>query len=124
MRIPLDTPSLPPTTTTAINTDHSDHMALLAAIPQIEDPSPINSSTSTFPTTRDHPPFLLSIPKPLIDLYQLGDDNTRTFQQEALLALQQLHYSTQVTTDHIDKAAKLIVDAINNYHLLAKKYGQ
>jgi hypothetical protein len=90
-------------------------------IPQIGDLSPHTSSTLTFPTTRDHAPFILPIPKPLIDLYQLRDDTTRTIQQEALLALQQLHDTNQVTTDHIDKAAKHVVDVIENYYLLVKQ---
>jgi hypothetical protein len=121
MRIPKDAPSLPPTTTTTLYTDYNDHQAPLATIPQIGYPNPHTSSTPTFPTTRDHPPFILPIPKPLIDLYQLGDGNTRTTQQEALLTLQQLIDSNQIATDQIDKAAKLIIDTIDGYHLLAQK---
>ena len=92
----------------------------MAEMPQIRDPS---LHTTTFPTTRDHPPFILPIPKRLIDLYQLREHNTRTTQQETLLTLHQLFNSDQVTTDKIDKAAKLVVDTIDGYNLLAKKYG-
>jgi hypothetical protein len=74
----------------------------------------------TYPTTRDHPPFHHLIPKPLIDLYQLGNDDTRLAQQEALLTIQQLFDSDQVTTTQIDRAAKLVVDVIDGYHLLAQ----
>jgi len=74
----------------------------------------------TYPTTRDHPPFILPIPKPLIDLYKLSNDNTRTSQQEALLSIRNLLGSNQVTTNQIDKASKLVVKAIDEYHLLAQ----
>ena len=74
-----------------------------------------------YPTTRDHLPFHLPIPKPLIDLYQLGNEDTRLTQQGALLTTQQLLDSGQVTTDQIDRAAKLVVDTIDGYHLLAQK---
>jgi len=84
-------------------------------------PQPTYPPTLTYPTTRDYPPFILLIPKPLTDLYQLGDDNTRTIQQKALLTLRELLDSNQVTSNQIDKAAKLVVDAIDGYHLLAQK---
>jgi hypothetical protein len=74
----------------------------------------------TYPTTRDHPPCILPIPKPLIDLYQLGNYTTRIAQQEALLTIQQLNDSEQVTTNQIDIAAKLVVEAIDKYHHLAQ----
>ena len=115
--IPLDTSSLPPTTTTTLNPDHSNHKALLATIPQIGDLSPHITSTPTFPTTRDHPPFILPIPTTT----RRSISTTRKSQQEAIMTLQQLHNSNQVTTDHIDKVAHLVVDAINDYHLLAQK---
>ena len=57
----------------------------------------------THPTTRDHPPpFNLKIPKPLIDLYQLGNDTIRIAQQEVLLTIEKLLDSAKVTTDQID----------------------
>jgi hypothetical protein len=119
MRILKDAPQSPPTTTTALPTNYNDHKALLAEIPHIGDPSPHPPSITTFPTTRDHPSFILPIPKPLIDLYQLRDDNTRTTQEETLLTIHQLLDSDHVFTDRIDKAAKLVVDAIDRCHLLS-----
>jgi hypothetical protein len=70
------------------------------------------------------PPFNLPIPKPLIDLFQLGIDNTRIAQKEALLTIQQLLDSYHVTTDQIDIAAKLILEAIDGYHLLSQTIWQ
>ncbi len=87
MRIPTETQQPPPTITTAIPTEFSDHKALLAEIPQIGERAPDPPMTDTYPTTRDHPPFILPIPKPLIDLYQLGNDTTRTAQEETLLTI-------------------------------------
>jgi len=74
----------------------------------------------TYPTTRDLPPFILPIPKPLIDLYQLGNNTTRTAQEETLLTIQQLTDSEQVTTDQIDIAANMVVETINSFHRLAQ----
>jgi hypothetical protein len=68
MRIPTEAQHPPPTTTTAIPTEFSDHKSLLAEIPQIGDLTPVPPMVDTYPTTRDHPPFILPIPKPLIDL--------------------------------------------------------
>jgi len=120
MRIPKEALQLPPTTTITLRTEYSDHKALLAEIPQIGDPNP-PPSVDTYTAKRDHPPFHLPIPKPLIDLYQLGSEDTRITQQEALLTPQQFLYSDQVTTAQIDRAAKLVVDTIYGYHLLAQK---
>ena len=120
MRIPKDAPQPPPTTTTTLRTNYIDYKALLAEIPQIGDPSLHSPSVDTYPTTRDHPLFILPIAKPLIDLYQLGDDNTRTSQHDALHTIHQIFDSDQVTTDQIDKAAKLVVETIDGYHLLAQ----
>jgi hypothetical protein len=74
----------------------------------------------TYPTTRDHPPFIIPIPKPLIDLYQLGNETARTAQEETLLTIQQLTASEQVTTDQIDIAANMAVETIDSYHRLAQ----
>ena len=63
----------------------------------------------TYPATRDHPPVILPIPKPHIDLYKLGDDTTRTAQEETLLTIQQLTDPEHATTDQIDIAAKMAV---------------
>ena len=56
---------------TTQNTKYSDHCALTATIPQIGDSPTQNLPTTTpIPTTRSHPPFILPIPKQLIDLYK------------------------------------------------------
>ena len=65
-------------TITTTDTNHSDYRALPAHMPiirKIAIPSPPTSPN--IPTTRDHPPFLLPIPKPLIELYQLGNITTQ-----------------------------------------------
>ena len=69
MRRPNEACQQLPTTTTTLRTEFSDHKALLAEIPQIEDPTSHTSKVDTHPATRDHPPFNIPIPKPLIDLY-------------------------------------------------------
>jgi hypothetical protein len=120
MRIPTEAQQPPPTTTTATPTDFSDHKALLAEIPRIGDLALAPPVVDIFPTTRDHPSFTLPIPKPLIDLYQLGNESTRTAQEETLLTIQELTDSEQVTTDHIDIAAKIVVETIDSYHRLAQ----
>ena len=102
LRIPKDTPQ-PQTTTTTLRTEFSDHNAILAEIPQIGDPCFRSSSVDTYPTTRDHPPFILPILKLRIDLYQTGTDNTRASQQEALLTIQKLLGSDKITTDQLTK---------------------
>ncbi len=66
------------------------------------------------------PPFILPKPKPLIDLYQLGNETTRTAQEKTLLTFQQLTDSEQTTTDQIDIAAKMVVETIDSYHRLAQ----
>jgi hypothetical protein len=120
MRIPTEAQQPPPTTTTAIPTEFSDHKALLVEIPQIEDLTPIPLMVDANSTTRDHPPFILSIPKPLIYLYQLGNEATRIAQKETLFTIQQLTDSKQVTTDQIDIAAKMVVEIIDSYHRLVQ----
>jgi hypothetical protein len=102
MRIPTEAQQPPHTTTTAIPTEFSDHKGLLAEIPQIGDLTPIPLMVEAYPTMRDHPPFILPIPKPLIDLYQLGNETTRTALEETLLTIQHLIDSKQITTDQID----------------------
>jgi len=121
MRRPTEAPKFPPTTSITLRTEYSHHKAFLTEIPQIGDTISHPPCIETYSTTRDHPPFHLPIPKPLIDLYQLGNDDTRTTQQEALLTIQQLLDSDQVTTNQIDRAAKLVIDVIDGYHLLAQK---
>jgi hypothetical protein len=60
MCMSLETTFLPPTTTTALDSDYIDHRALLATIAQIGDLRglcPRNSSTTPIiPTPRNHPP--------------------------------------------------------------------
>jgi hypothetical protein len=121
---------LPPTTThihadttiTTIPTIHSDHCALIASIPQIGNTPTQNVPTKTpIPTTRSHPPFILPIPKPLIDLYQLGDDTTNKAQLTAATYLATLTDTTTTTTNKIDKAADHIITMLNTYHELAQK---
>jgi hypothetical protein len=64
--------------TTPRDTTCSDHRALTANIPQVGNPTAqTKHNTTNITTTRNHPPFTLPIPKPLIDLYQLGDDATK-----------------------------------------------
>ena len=81
MRIPYEAPQPLPTITTTLNTEYNDHKALLA---QVGDPILHTHMVDTYTTTRDHPLFTLPIPKPLIDLYQLGNDAIRIAQQDAL----------------------------------------
>ncbi len=89
----------PPTITTVIPTEFSDHKALLAEIPLIGYLTPDLPTIDAYPTTRNHPSFILTMPKPLIDLYHLGNDTTRIAQEETLLIIQQLTEAEQVTTD-------------------------
>ena len=72
------------------------------------------------PPRETTPPFILPIPKPLVDLYQLGNETTRSAQEETLLTIQQLTASEQITTDQIDIAAKMVVETIDSYHRLAQ----
>ena len=120
LRLPAEARPASPTTTTAIPMEFSDHHALIAEIPQIGDLAPDPPTTDTYPTTRDHPPFILPIPKPLIDLYQLGNDTTRTAHDETSLIIQQLTNAEHVTTDQIDIAARMVVETIDTYHQLAQ----
>jgi hypothetical protein len=89
-------------------------------IAQVGDPIVHTPKVDTHPTTWDHPPFILPIPKPLIDLYQIGNDAIRIAQQDALHTVQQLLHSNQVTTEQIDLAATMVVEAIDGYHELAQ----
>ena len=134
--LPSDTPldhwllRLPPTaqhtqsdaTITPMATNHSDHCALAATIPQTGDkPAQTSTTTTTIPTTRTHPPFLLPIPKNLIDLYQLGDTTTNQAQTHAFAYLADLANSSKITHSEIDKAADHIITMLNTYHTLAQQ---
>jgi hypothetical protein len=91
----------------------------MTIIPQIgEEMAHTPPTHKKIPTTRDHPPFILPIPKPLIDLYQLGDATTRPALEEAKRLSSDLNVSHETTTKDIDKAAKLVIIAIQNYHKL------
>ena len=96
IRIPTKYPPLT-TTITAIPTEYSDHHALYLEIPQQGEPNPQTSPATQIPTTRDHPPFILPIPKPPIDLYQLGNDNTRSSIPKTLDTVHHLYTISQVT---------------------------
>ncbi len=104
-------------------TNHSDHCALIASIPHIKDYPTQNTPTATplIPTTRSHSPFLLPIPKPLIDLYQLGDTSTNTTHNDASTYLTKLAHSFKITHTKIHKALDYIITMLNAYHELAPK---
>jgi hypothetical protein len=108
-------------TITASDTNHSDHRALTINIPQIGDtPSHQTASTPHIPTTCNHPPFLLPIPKPLDDLYQLGNATTQEAHRFASEYIAEITTSATTTPAHIDKAAKKVVTMLNAYHELAQ----
>jgi hypothetical protein len=110
------------TTIKTMNTNHSDHCALAATIPLIGDnPTHHSPTTTQIPTTITHPPFILPIPKPLIELYQLGDTSTNKAQLAATTYLAQLTNTPTITTNKIDKAADHIITMLNTYHELAQK---
>ena len=122
MHIPYEAPHPLPTIlfliTTTLNTEYSDHKALLAEIAQIGDPTLPTPMADNYPTTRDYLPFTLASPS---YLYQLGNDAIRIAQQDALHTIQQLLNSSQATTEQIDIAAKMVVETIDGYHQLAQK---
>ena len=82
--------------------------------------TPPNQTQTKIPTTRNHPPFILPIPKPLIELYQLGNDTTNAALTEAKHYLDTLSESTHITLVDIDEAARLVINTIQNYHTLAQ----
>jgi hypothetical protein len=103
-------------------TNHSDQCALTATIPHIgEHPTQPTTINKQIPTTRSHPPVLLPIPKPLIDLYQLGNADTTTNHISASNYLTKLTHSTHMKTTKIDKVADHIINMINAYHELAQQ---
>ena len=65
MRIPTEAQQPPPTITTAIPADFSDHKALLAEIPRLGDLAPAPLIMDTYPTTQDHPHPSSRYPNPL-----------------------------------------------------------
>ena len=71
-------------TITTFDTNHIDHLALTINIPTIGETSPHQTAPiPSIPTTRNHPPFLLHISKPLIDLCQLGNATTQEAHRNA-----------------------------------------
>jgi hypothetical protein len=121
VRLPPTTTSLPPTKTIFLDTNHNDHRALTASIPQIGYSNPQTpSSTTNISITRDNLPSPPT-PKPHKDFYHQGDEATRQAQHEASITLHQLLTSDDSITAHIDKAAKLILNAIDKYHLLTQR---
>ena len=91
-------------------------MALTLHITQIRDDTPPTTTTPPIPTTRDHSSFILPIPKPLKDLYQLGDANTQSALEKASDYLYELTSSDDTTKTHIDKAAKHAISMLNTDH--------
>jgi len=88
-------------------------MALTLHIPQIgDDTLSLTTTTLPIPTTRDHHPFILPIPRPLIDLYRLGDANTQPTLEKASDDLHELTSSNDTTTTHIVKAAKYVITVL------------
>jgi hypothetical protein len=62
----------------------------------------------------------MPIPKPLIDLYQLGDTNTALSLDKAQTLLTCTHKSTAASTKDIDNAAKLVINSLTHFHQLAQ----
>jgi len=107
--------------TTPRNTTYSDHKALTANIPQVGNPTPqTKHNTTNTTTTKNHPPFTLPIPKPLINLYQLGNDATKLAFEKAQNTLAFLSTSTETTAKDIDNATKLVIHTLTQYHNLAQ----
>ena len=123
IHIPLN-PQILPTLqieTTPIHTTYSDHRALLTTIPQIGIiPPPTTTTHTTIPISGDHPPFVIAIPKTLIELYQLGNATTRQAQDEATGLLSILNASPTASTQNIDKSAKLAIATLQHFHNLAQ----
>jgi len=100
---------------------HYIQRALHTTIPQIgKVPLPTTTNHTIIPSTRDHPPFILPISKPLIDLYQLGDATTRPALDEATGLLSSLNASQETTTKDIDKATNFVIATLQPYHNLAQ----
>jgi hypothetical protein len=59
-----------------VPTDHSDHSALHITLPATQDMGQQHNTTTAhtgdFPSTRNHPPFILPIPENLLEQYKLG----------------------------------------------------
>jgi hypothetical protein len=69
----------------------------VTTLQQIGDITPHTSPPQiTVPTIRDHPPFILPIPKPLADhLYLVGDSTTQPALEEAKKLLNELSVSDE-----------------------------
>jgi hypothetical protein len=80
--------------------EYGDHKALILDLPQIGSITPPDlKHKKTNPTTRSHPPFLLPIPRNLIDLYQSGNPSTSTNTQHISQTLNNLLMTHTVTAD-------------------------
>jgi hypothetical protein len=62
----------------------------------------------------DPRPFILLIPKPFIDLYQLGDANTHPILEEVKKLLNDPNAYHEITTKDIDKAAYFVIVTFQN----------
>jgi hypothetical protein len=99
---------------------YGDHKALILKLPQIGSiATPDIKHKHMNPTTRSHPPFLLHVPRNLIDLYQPGNPSTSTNTQHTSQTLNNLLLARPATTDRIDYAATQVVTIIHEYHDIA-----
>ncbi len=94
---------------------YNDHRALSVSIPPWGTPDPHKSTLPNNPTTRDHPPFLLPIPKPHIDIYRQGDTNAKSTHDKTSDTLQRFPTSDTTTTKYIDKATSMVILTIGYY---------
>ena len=97
-----------------------DHKALILDLPQIGSitpPDPTHKLKN--PTTRSLPPFLLPIPRNLIELYQLVNPSTSTNTQHTSQTLKNLLMAQSATTDQIDYAAAQVMAIIHEYQDIA-----
>ncbi len=102
--------------------EYGDHKALILELPEKGNiTNPDQSLNQKNPTTRSHPPFLLHIPRNLIDLYQLGNSSTTNHTQNTSQTLNNLLNTHTATTNQIDYAAPQVMTIIHEYHDIATK---
>jgi len=100
--------------------EYGDHKALILELPQIGSiTTPDLKHKQKNPTTRSHPPFLLPIPRNLIDLYQLGSPSTSTNTQHTSQTLNNPLMAHTATADQIDYAAAQVMKIRHEYHDIA-----
>ena len=93
--------------------EDGDHKVLILDLPQIGNiKNPDSKQNQKYRTTRSHPPFLLPIPRNLIDLCQLGNTTTSTNTQHTSQTLNKLLRAHITTTDQIDYAAAQVMTII------------